>query len=59
LNLIERLWKFFKKKILYKKYYEKFEDFLSACKSFFCCRTKYREELRTLLVENFYRDQNN
>jgi transposase len=53
LNLIERLWKFFKKKILYNKYYEKYEDFLSACKGFFRCRTKYREELRTLLTENF------
>ena len=59
LNLIERLWKFFKKKILYNKYYEKFEDFLSACKSFFRCRTKYRKELRTLLAENFHRYQNN
>ena len=58
LNLIERLWKFFKKNILYNKYYERFEDFLSACKSFFRCRTKYREELRTLLAENFHRYQN-
>jgi transposase len=53
LNLIERLWKFFKKKTLYNKYYETFEDFLSACKRFFRCRTKYREELRSLLAENF------
>ena len=59
LNLIERLWKFFKKKILYNKYYEKYEDFLSACKSFFRCRTKYRDELRSLLTENFHRYQNN
>jgi transposase len=53
LNLIERLWKFFKKKILYNTYYEKFEDFLSACKGFFRCRTKYKAELRSLLTENF------
>lgn len=53
LNLIERLWKFFKKKILYNQYYEKYEDFLSACKGFFRCRTKYRDELRSLLSENF------
>jgi hypothetical protein len=32
LNLIERLWKFFKKKILYNTYYEKYDDFLAACK---------------------------
>ena len=59
LNLIERLWKFFKKKILYNKYYEKFEDFLSACKNFFRCRTKYQAELRSLLTEKFHRYQNN
>ena len=54
LNVIERLWKFFKKKILYNQYHEKFEDFLAACKSFFQCRTKYREELRSLLTDNFH-----
>ena len=53
LNLIERLWKFFKKKILYNKYYETFENFITACKSFFRSRTKYRDELRSLLAENF------
>jgi transposase len=58
LNVIERLWKFFKKKILYNKYYETFEEFVLACKNFFRCRTKYREELRTLLTENFHLYQN-
>jgi transposase len=53
LNLIERLWKFFKKEILYNEYYEKFEDFLEVCKGFFRKRTKYKEKLRTLLTENF------
>jgi transposase len=53
LNIIERLWKFLKKKILYNIYYEKYEDFLSACKGFFRCRTKYKAELRSLLTENF------
>ncbi len=59
MNVIQRLWKFFKKKILYNTYYEKFEDFLAPCKNFFRCRTKYREELRTLLADNFHRYQNN
>ena len=54
LNLIERLWKFFKKEILYNTYYEKFEDFLAACKGFFRCRTKYRDHLRSLLTQNFH-----
>ena len=31
LNLIERLWKFFKKKVLYNRYYETFEEFKAAC----------------------------
>jgi len=30
LNLIERYWKFFKKKVLYGKYYEKFSHFKQA-----------------------------
>jgi len=30
LNLIERLWKFVKKQVLYSKYYERFEDFKTA-----------------------------
>jgi len=57
LNLIERLWKFFKKKILYNEYYETYEEFLAACKNFFRCRTKYRDELRSLLTENFHQYQ--
>ena len=35
LNLIERYWKFFKKKILYGGYYETFSLFKSACEDFF------------------------
>ena len=58
LNLIERLWKFFKKEILYNTYYEKFNDFLAACKGFFRCRTKYKEKLRPLLKEKFHLYEN-
>ncbi len=54
LNLIERLWKFFKKNVTYNKYYEKFEEFLAACNGFFRCRKRWRESLRTLLSENFH-----
>jgi transposase len=35
LNLIERYWKFFKKKILYGRYYETFSLFKSTCEAFF------------------------
>jgi transposase len=53
LNLIERLWRFFRKEILYNRRYETFEDFCQACKGFFKNIPKYKKELRTLLAENF------
>lgn len=53
LNLIERLWKFFKKKILYNRYYESFDEFRAACEEFFSNPRKYHRELRSLLTENF------
>ena len=53
LNLIERLWKFFNEKVRCNKYFAKFSDFVLAAKGFFRCRTKFKEELRTRLKENF------
>ena len=53
LNLIERYWKFFKKKVLYNQYYETFDEFKEACKSFFRKKKKYQAELKSLLTENF------
>jgi transposase len=53
LNLIERLWKFFKKKVLYNQYYESFGEFRVACEEFFSNPRKYHRELRSLLTENF------
>jgi transposase len=53
LNPIERLWKFFKKKVLYNKYYETKIDFENACINFFRYIRKYRTELATLLTDNF------
>ena len=58
LNLIERLWRFFKKEILYNEYIEKFEGFVEACKGFFRKRTKYKEKLRSLLTEKFHLYEN-
>jgi transposase len=54
LNLIERYWKFFKKKVLNDRYYETFDEFKRACEGFFRKRKKYLLELRTLLAENFH-----
>lgn len=54
LNLIERFWKFFKKKVLYNQYYEKFSDFKNVVEDFFDGgMKKYKSELKTLLTENF------
>jgi transposase len=54
LNLIERLWKFFRKKVMNNKYYEKFSDFKFAVDIFFNKEIKkYTSELRSLLTENF------
>jgi transposase len=54
LNLIERYWKFFKKKVLNNHYYATFEEFKRACENFFRKRKEYLPELQTLLTENFH-----
>jgi len=53
LNLIERLWKHFRKIVLYNKYYKNFEEFKVACKLFFRNIKKYRKDLSSLLKDNF------
>lgn len=54
LNIIERLWKFTKKKILYAKYYDKPGDFHYAIQSFFTTiNQKYQTELKSLLSLKF------
>lgn len=54
LNLIERVWKFVKKKCLYSTYYANFEDFTHAISE--CLeqtQTTYKTELDTLLTLRF------
>lgn len=55
LNLIERLWKFFKKKVLYNRYYQTFSEFRFACLTFFHKKNlrKHASELDSLLTQNF------
>jgi transposase len=53
LNLIERFWKFFKRNVLYNKYYETFLEYKKACQSFFEHLDVHAEQLRSLLTENF------
>ena len=54
LNLIERLWKFTKKKCLYNKYYESFNNFKEAIND--CLnnvQTTFKEQIKTLLNPKF------
>jgi transposase len=54
LNLIERLWKFVKKRVLYSKYYANFSDFRNAITD--CLNqthTTHKKELDSLLTLNF------
>lgn len=53
LNLIERFWKFTKKIVVRNKYYEKFDDFISAFRLFFWNLEQYKSSLKTLLTFNF------
>ena len=53
LNIIERLWLFFQKKMLYDHYYPTFKEFKTACISFFDNIKQYDKELRTLLTDSF------
>jgi transposase len=59
LNLIERLWKFIKRKELYGKYHERFSDFRAAIQTCLSqLRTKHRDRLRTLMTLNFQTFEN-
>jgi len=53
LNVIERLWKFFKKKVIYNSYYAEFSVFRKYCLNFFRYIEKFRTELQTLMTDNF------
>lgn len=53
LNLIERFWKFFKKTVLYGRYYETFAKFKTACDDFFDGLEQHHDALRSLLTERF------
>jgi transposase len=53
LNLIERLWKFMRRKFFKDKYRSTFAKFREKLDDFFANLDKYRVELSTLLAENF------
>lgn len=59
LNLIERLWKFTKKKVLYGRHYATFDQFQAAIDG--CLNqvsTAYQKELKTLMTHNFQTFEN-
>ena len=54
LNLIERLWKFTKRRALYGRYHPKFADFQAAIQEILDgIPTTYAEQLETLMTLNF------
>jgi transposase len=53
LNIIERLWLFFHRKILYNKYFETFTEFKQKSISFFENLSDFKPELDTLLTDKF------
>ncbi len=49
LNLIERLWRVFKKNVLYNKHYETFKEFKASCIGFFKNQTKHFSEIEAIM----------
>ncbi len=54
LNLIERLWKYFRKEVTNNHYHETFEDFKATSRSFFKSLHGRKEFLASLMAENFH-----
>jgi transposase len=53
LSLIERVWKFFKKKVLRDHYYATFKEFFEAICEFFVKWDDYADEMNRLLTSRF------
>jgi transposase len=53
LNLIERLWRFLKQRVLSNRYRQRFIEFKQSCFDFLDNLNDYASRLRTLLVDNF------
>jgi transposase len=52
LSLIERVWRYFKKTILYNQYYPTFKDFTEKIKNFL--KRSHRKAFKKLLTEKFH-----
>jgi len=53
LNIIERLWKILKKKVVYNKFYLKFQDFRNAVINFLDTKIWANEQFEKILSDNF------
>jgi len=53
LNLIERIWKFFKKKVLYNRYHENIDAFRKECINFFRNIGDYHDEIERIMSGEF------
>ena len=54
LNLIERLWRFVKKQVLYSKHYDRFDTFRNSINT--CISelgTRFKNEMQSLMTMNF------
>lgn len=49
LNLIERLWRVFKKNVLYNKYYKTFDEFKDSCIGFFINQKEHHDEICSIM----------
>ena len=59
LNLIERLWKLMKKKILYNRYHGSYQSFCNSLLNFLRKKSnKWKRELSIVLAENFHLFEN-
>lgn len=54
LNLIERFWKFLRKKVLRNTYYATFAEFRAAIQRLLANLDAYTDELTTLMTERFH-----
>uniref|UniRef100_UPI00374D503B transposase n=1 Tax=Ferruginibacter sp. TaxID=1940288 RepID=UPI00374D503B len=53
LNLIERLWRYFKKQVMKNKYYANYATFEQAVETFFIRFENRKEDLKSLLNFKF------
>lgn len=53
LNIIERLWNYYKKKVMNNRYYDSYEKFKTKSRQFFNDLWRHKNELQTLMTENF------